>query len=336
MTSRQWSQDFELKTAQERVGQYADALKAISGKGAPAISGIGSLANLALKDPAGYQSQVHGVLSALVRQQATKSSMALSGECNDELGSQYSRSEALPEVQAAMTALGNRRFASYRDRFVASACESASSDDSDLILLSLDHRYLDELDLGRRDFSCAGMSQAQLHRVNFRDAILRGTDFRGARIADFETPGFDKAGITDNLYEPDKPGGVAEWARYRCWVTDFRNADLTGANFEGAAVDGADFRGADLTGANFCCADVSRANFTDAKGLTMEMLFDTACVGKFIDSSLDEAAQPVGLNFKISRCYPNKKCPAAEPKSIERLYPHPLHQRRDVPGPAQD
>ena len=87
--------------------------------------------------------------------------------------------------------------------------------------------------------------------MSFNKAILRGTDFRGARIADFETPHFPEREIGKALY-----GGQLTWKLYRCWVTDFRDADLTTANFEGAAVAGADFTGADLTKANFCRADV--------------------------------------------------------------------------------
>jgi uncharacterized protein YjbI with pentapeptide repeats len=322
MTSRQWSQDYELKSAQERLGRYADALKAISEEGAASkIAGIGSLLNLAVQDPAGYHSQVNDVLSALVRQQARAPQMSDSVECNEAASAtfKYPRSEALPEVQAAMTALGNRQFASYRHKFFSGACERRSDDAVDLTTLTLDHRYLDELDLSGRDFSCAGLSQTQLHRVSFNKAILRGTDFRGARIADFETPHFPEREIGKALY-----GGQLTWKLYRCWVTDFRDADLTTANFEGAAVAGADFTGADLTKANFCRADVSRANFDRAKGLNATMLKD-ACVGDSNGQPPAAVAQPFGVekllgkDFLIPRCPQNpqeSKCMASNSKPI--------------------
>jgi uncharacterized protein YjbI with pentapeptide repeats len=175
-----------------------------------------------------------------------------------------------------------------------------------------------------RDLSCVGFSQAQLHIASFNGTILRGTDFRGARMADYETRDFDKQDITDNLYPDESKITPPTWKLYRCLVTDFRNADLTNANFGGAAVDGADFGGADLTDASFCKADVSRANFTNAKGLKKAQLLE-ACVGKGENApnpaaqqaDTDADAQPFGVhalfgkNFSIPRCrtdYADKKC----------------------------
>jgi hypothetical protein len=122
------------------------------------------------------------------------------------------------------------------------------------------------------------------------------------------------------LYTPEGP---PPWARYRCWVTDFRYADLTRANFAGTALAGADFEGADLTHANFCRADVSRANFRGAKGLSREML-ETACVGGSEDAppgspqEVVEDAQPFGLDFKIPRCRVNP--------TAEQMCPDSSHQ----------
>ncbi len=190
MTSRQWNQDFELKTVQERLGQYANALKALSERGPAQISGINSLSNLALQDPDGYHSPVNDVLSALVRQKATATPMRASQECNEDSSAPYPRGEATPAIQYAMTALGNRKFASYRDKLVRGACESSSGKSTDLETVRLDHAFLDELDLSGRDLSCVGLSQAQIHVASLRSAILQGTDFRGARIADFENSKF--------------------------------------------------------------------------------------------------------------------------------------------------
>src|SRR5262249_1453267 len=148
------------------------------------ISGIGSLLNLALQDPEHYHSQVNEVLSTLVRQRATEDQVRDSGECNDAGAEKlkYERSEALPEVQAAMNALGDPRFAMLRHRFSAGGCEVRT--------LRLDHRYLDELDLRDKDLSCADLSQSHFRRASFYHAILRGVNFGGARIADFDLPDF--------------------------------------------------------------------------------------------------------------------------------------------------
>lgn len=343
LTSRQWSEDYQLKTTQDRLGRYADALKSLdSEKATPAnVSGIGSLLNLALQDPANYHSQVNEVLSTLVRQRATESRVRRSGECQDDKSTaavdprtlKYERSEAVPEVQSAMSVFGHPKFASYRYRlkFLSGACEARSASRLDLTYLRLDHRYLDELDLSGKNFSCADLSQSHFRRTSFYQAVLHGTDFGGARIADFEIPGFPEDRIGDKLYEPEQyhgpPNeqyhGPPKWMLYRCWATDFRGADLTNANFQGAALGGADFTGANLTNVKFCRADVSRVNFTDVIPDEEELkkMLTGACVGPDRDPGSPEdfvdVAQPIKINknghvqhfnFKIPRCPLDKTC----------------------------
>jgi uncharacterized protein YjbI with pentapeptide repeats len=176
---------------------------------------------------------------------------------------------------------------------------------------------LDNLDLSGRDFSCAKMSQSHFHRTSFAGADLRRADLRGTQLADFSTPDYPGDAVANK-------GGGLEWQRYRCLVTDFRDAKLNEANFQGAVISGADFSGADLTGVNFCRADLSRVNFSNTKGLTAEMLSD-ACVGESIKvDPADEgsrppvkysikAAQPRGIsslgeNFQVPRCLSTKRC----------------------------
>lgn len=110
-----------------------------------------------------------------------------------------------------------------------------------------------------------------------------------------------------NVIDEGRPreGGPPEWKRYRCWVTDFRYADLRGANFEGGKLAGADLRNADLTGANLCRVDISRANFENAKGVTDEMI-NQACAGQPDATSTDRDAQPFGLPSDIK---PVPRCP---------------------------
>lgn len=78
------------------------------------------------------------------------------------------------------------------------------------------------------------------------------------------------ASVPINAAQPDATGtkrakwlysDKQEWKRHRCWIADFRGANLTRAVFSGAGFAGADFRGATLTGAQFDGAVVSRANF---------------------------------------------------------------------------
>ncbi len=334
ITSRQWSEDYKLKTTQDRLGRYAEALKSLDNDKATSanISGISSLLNLALQDPDGYHAQVNEVLSTLVRQRATEDRVQMSGECRDYDGSKgavdqklnYPRGEALPEVQAAMTALGHPRFATYRQQFASGVCEP-STGRLDLTGLRLDHLYLDELDLSARDFTCANLSQSHFRRGRFRNAILRGADFGGARIADFEVPGFPADDpLIRQMFEPDEKGGLG-WMLYRCRVADFHGADLTRANFQGAVLGGADFRKANLTDASFCAADISRANFAGAftrQKDQLKALLADACVGESRDVTpdspdyIDEKAQPFGLDKlgipKIPRCSPKKTCSSSE------------------------
>jgi uncharacterized protein YjbI with pentapeptide repeats len=114
------------------------------------------------------------------------------------------------------------------------------------------------------------MTQSRFRRTNFREASLQGTNFGGSTFDDWKTPGFLR---TINALQPDASGtkraewlysNKQEWKRYRCWIADFRGANLTRAVFSGAGLSGVDFRGATLMGAQFDGANVSRANFRGA------------------------------------------------------------------------
>ncbi len=196
-----------------------------------------------------------------------------------------SREEAHPELQALMNVLGDRVFAQARNP-EATTRDTAFRFGS----LGLDHLHLDNVNLAGKDFSGVSFSQAHLHRVIFSGAILRKTDFRGAKMSDWDVPGRDRVGrdakgepIPNWLYlrKSDNEPGIGEigspvWRRYRCWVTDFRGAHLEDADFTGALLAGADFSGAFLKGVNFKDAELTDANFEGAVNFDRSKWLTTA------------------------------------------------------------
>jgi uncharacterized protein YjbI with pentapeptide repeats len=174
-------------------------------------------------------------------------------------------------VEVAVKILGDTTLAQQREiTFNGSKCEPRSGQVNGLVGINLSHQSLSDLDLHGIDLSCVDMTQSEFHRTNFNKAILKGTDFSGATFDDWKVPGFSEAikqgvpreGVVARakwLHDLVKP-----WQRYRCWVADFRGADLSGASFEGAGLAGVDFAEAKLTGAIFKDANLSRANFRGA------------------------------------------------------------------------
>jgi Pentapeptide repeats (8 copies) len=333
ITSRQWSADYDLKSAQERLTQYTEAIKAVTtvGNVTANVAGITTLQLLAVQDPARFHQQASEVLTQFIAENQKVNRLRGSGQCEargpEDLkeGEQltvdpYDREEAPMPLKVAMQAIGHPQLAPNRLNYADDKCQDARLS-VDHGPLWLEHMFLGNLDLSGRNFSCAKMSQSSFHRTTFNGADLRGADLRGTQLADFDTPGFPSKTMGRNLYLKESDGGPPEWQRYRCWTTDFRGAQLNAAKFEGAYLAGADFRGAVLTQTNFCRADISRANFVGAKGLTAEMLAD-ACVGSSIDkkeiadhpeNAVVEDAQPFGIDvfgskFRVRRCLKDKRC----------------------------
>jgi hypothetical protein len=324
--TRQWAADFELKTAQERLTQYTEAIKTIGNRTSPTtqIAGITTLQLLGVEDPTRFHQQASEVLTQLIADLHKDNQMTRAWECEENMLSntalRYDRDEAPAALKVAMKAVGHPQFAAHRLNYSTDKCDT-SKQSVDYGPLWLEHLKLDNLDLSGRDFSCAKMSQSHFHRTYFTGADLRGADLRGTQLGDFSTPGFPTETIQNKLYAKESDGGPREWQRYRCWVTDFQYAKLQGADFEGAVLAGANFHEADLSGTNFCRADVSRVNFFGAKGLTAKMLND-ACVGPSIDKrepatnpelTVIEEAQPFGIealgkDFRVKRCAFDKIC----------------------------
>ena len=283
----QWTSDYALRTRQAEITHLSEALKALSLEKNPAarVAGYYSMRQLVLQYPE-EALLTTGVLTHSVRAIANErdpySKAGASVECGgvDE-PARIDREDADAEVQVAMSILGDEKLATHRlTRFNGKACFRAKGSTS-LSTINLSHLALDNLDLNGADFSCLDMTQSRFRRTNFRDASLQGTNFGGSTFDDWKTPGFLR---TINKEQPNVSGTKRaewlyapqqEWKRYRCWIADFRGANLNGAVFSGAGLAGVDFRDAMLTNAKFDGANVSRANFRGA-AVTPEQLSE-AC-----------------------------------------------------------
>jgi Pentapeptide repeats (8 copies) len=322
-TTQQWAADYELKSAQERLTQYTEAIKTV-GKDSPPtaqISGITTLQLLGVQDPERFHHRVSEVLTQFIADLHSENKMTLSSWCGDDSISSppYDLDQAPPALKAAVKAIGHPQFAAHRLNYSVDKC-NLEKQSIDRGRISLENMKLDNLDLSGRDFSCAKMLQSQFRRNEFFKADLRGADLRRIDVADSSTPGFPTATIGNKIHK-EADGGALKRRAYRCWIADFRYAKLQDANLMEAKLAGADFRWADFSGANLCGADLSRANFSAASGLSAAILAD-ACVGPRMDKDamkadpklvVDEENQPVGIasfgeKFRIPRCALDKSC----------------------------
>ena len=322
-TTRQWAADYELKSAQERLTQYTEAIKTIGKESPPTaqISGITTLQLLGVQDPERFHHRVSEVLTQFIADLHSDNKMTPSSWCEDDSISSppYDLNQAPPALKAAMKAIGHPQFAAHRLNYSVDKC-NPDKQTIDRGPISLENMKLDNLDLSGRDFSCAKMLQSQFRRNGFFKADLRGADLRRIDVGDSSTPGFPTATMGNKIHK-EADGGPLKRRAYRCWITDFRYAKLQDANLVEAKFGGADFRGADFSGAKICGADLSRVDFSGAKGLSAEMLAD-ACVGSRKDKdamkadprlAVDEENQPVGIEifgekFRIPRCAFDKSC----------------------------
>ena len=83
------------------------------------------------------------------------------------------------------------------------------------------------------------------------EAVMRGTDLRGANLSDANLGGADLRGA--NLSDAYLRGANIRYA-------DLSGANLCCANLGGANLRGANIGGANLCGANLCCANLGGAN----------------------------------------------------------------------------
>lgn len=354
ITSNQWSADYALRLLHEQNQQFAEATKNLVGAGDKPYAQLAAqrVTTLASENPEAFGRQTITILESVVVGGTKTNRLAESHTCTIDTGKPDQvwpvsevREEPPPAAQAAVQQLGSRPLAMLRHSFTGRSCINGA----DRKRLNFANLLLDNFDFSGLDLSCSLMSQANLRRVSFRYANLFGADLRGARLADYDIPNSPASTgmLLGTLYGSESVGfddpddltkatvgdqsirRLPVWQTYRCFITDLRDADLRGVDFENAALGGADFRGADLTGANLCGATVSRANFSGTKGLTADMLKDV-CVGRPEDNdSTIKASQPLGLHgyfsneFKsIKRCSVRSAC-----SPMNAQYSHALIDR---------
>ncbi|MCL2153256.1 MAG: pentapeptide repeat-containing protein [Oscillospiraceae bacterium] len=130
--------------------------------------------------------------------------------------------------------------------------------------------------LSDMDFRFARFSSSTLINTSFEGSSLIGANFRNADMercrldyctiqeADFSNASLKNASFRNAR---TKLGLMNEkaWEFVGFLPTNFRNADLTGADFTGANLDGADFTNAVLTGVDFTDTILDNAIFDETK-----------------------------------------------------------------------
>lgn len=203
ISTQHWSAEFDSRLRQERLTQFVEAVKQISqvdgagGKSPSArstanLAGIRVLAGLGTQQPDEYHAQAEAILSTYVKEKTASEIIQTVGECANN--PPPDREEADVAVQAAMTAMGDPKFASFRR--TGGFCGS----DPQKPPLRLEHLFLDDLDLSNLDLSCSRMTNSHFRRVSFYNTDLSYADLRGLRIADFNVPK-SPAAVGDQTYQ---------------------------------------------------------------------------------------------------------------------------------------
>jgi uncharacterized protein YjbI with pentapeptide repeats len=241
---------------------------------------------LAIQSPQTYFTPVSAALVSFVRTSTHRNNFGWSQECSLDDESflhhftDFDRQDGPAGAQAALSVLGDPNFARFGQVYSGGACQPSGFLSIQADVVRLDHFKLDNFDLGNRDFSCASMTQTKLRRVNLRGAKLAGADLSGARLADFDISGTPAATgfFRGTPFSTKAYSEIPKWQRYRCFITDLRNADMRDTVLVDAGLGGVDFEDADMTRADLTGADISRANFKNVRGLTYKMI-SKACAG---------------------------------------------------------
>jgi uncharacterized protein YjbI with pentapeptide repeats len=316
INSRQWTTDFELRSTQTQMNQFADAVKGLTTATPEShVAGIYALQYLVGIDTDRNIRRVNEMLTATVRSHTTKETLRYSVECNGPGQDRpQDREEASEDVQAALTVIGNKLYAAHFNREYdphSKTCLPKSDDLKRSTYLAdrprLEHRFLDDLNLDETDFSCSRFSASRFRRASFVYANLQGSDFRAAIFEDKDLLGLNEE---VNDWRSQNPGmNVAtwihtgkdiNWKRYRCWSAFFKNAFLDGADFTHAQLSGAVFENASLQDTIFEQANITLADFRGAEGLTAAQL-DSACVWGDGQPLLDEKVEKE-LAHKVKEC----------------------------------
>ncbi|MGM4927359.1 pentapeptide repeat-containing protein [Tardiphaga sp. 619_E2_N8_5] len=297
ISSRQWTNDFELRTAQAQLGLLSEAIQSLTSPQVErSVSGAYSLEQLAALDPDKHLRRVDQILASSIRSKTTKDILRASVECDGRYdGRPKHREEVAEDIQAAIDVIGNPNFSQYFSENYSSAqktCVWGFSMAKQARLArrpNFNHLYMDDISFAASDRSCGRFSGTFLRRTSFEGSKAEGADFR-ASIFNNRATGLDAALSIERegLEKRGKPFNAAhwvhaeiynQWKRYRCWSVFFFNATLTGAKFNHAHLAGAVFQNAHLKDADFGGADVSLADFrgTAKRGFTKEQL-QAACI----------------------------------------------------------
>lgn len=289
INARQWTTDYQLRNTQLQMNQFADAVKSMSGRSVESrVAGIYALQNLVGLDVDRNIRRVNEMLTATVRSRTTEERLRRSIECNGAASGLQDREEALEDVQAALTVIGNKQYAAKfaldydpDQRVCIPKRESAEKSIHLSFRPRLEHRFLDNLNLAETDFSCSNFSASRIRRTSFEYANLQGADFRATIFENRDLLGLkeavaesrrDAADVASWIHTEPENG----WRRYRCWSTFFKNAFLDGADFTNAQLSGAVFENASMKGTKFDYANITLADFRGTK-VTAEQL-KHACV----------------------------------------------------------
>ena len=192
-------------------------------------------------------------LRRLIKELAKDEKISLSTECNPgEKNTPDSREESDHRVQAAMGSLGRliRTWGQLRPKAQ--------------LPIHLNHLFLDNINMSQGSFAGIYFANSWFRRADMKDSHFERANFNRAHFAYDEVPGFNQ-GVGEAIIK-----GTPEYERrkYRCWIADFRGANLTDAVFRNATLSGADFTGAELSGADFTGAKLNGARFKGAKNIS--------------------------------------------------------------------
>jgi uncharacterized protein YjbI with pentapeptide repeats len=320
INSRQWTTDSELRSTQTQMNQFSEAVNGLAGQNMEShVAGIYAMQYLVGIDTDRNIRRVNEMLASTVRSHATEEKLRHSIECNgpgkDASGKDWpqDREEAAEDLQAALTVLGNKLYAGHFNQEYDPRAKQCVGKDDDLKRTTqladaptLEHRFLDDLNLGATDFSCAHFSASRFRRTSFEYANLQGADFRAAIFENRELLGLNED--VENYRKQYPAKNVAEWLhtnsevswkRYRCWSVFFKNAFLDGARFDHAQLAGAVFESASLNDAVFDQANITLADFRGSTVTAAQL--DKACVWGDGQPLLDDKLAKE-LGHKIAEC----------------------------------
>lgn len=190
-----------------------------------------------------------------------------------------------PDVQAAVTVLGRRKFVNDSPRINLSG---ANLSHADLETANLADAVLWDVNLTRADMRGAILTSADLTQANLTGALLVGADFAGVKLVE---------AVLSATWWLNAILVGAEFGPVKAMDANFERADLSQANLAGGRLDHADFTHAKLCGADLREADLSTAaltgaDFTDADLRQADLHAATLTGANFRGAELTDAWFP--------------------------------------------